>query len=70
MRQKKLKVNGPAVMRLYKAVANYVKTNGGEVIVAGGIQIQQWDDDPKKFTIAVKCSGKRPTFEERHNGSE
>lgn len=62
------KVNGRHVMRLYKAVANYVEKNGGKVVVAGGIQIQEWDANPNKFSIAVKCTGIKPKFEEAQRG--
>lgn len=48
---------------LYRAVAKYVESNGGRVIVAGGIQCQQWPGDGLyQFTIAVKCTGRPPKF--------
>ena len=53
------------VLRLYRAVANYVKQAGGEVLVAGGIQIIQWPVDGKfRFTVGVKCTGRKPIFSE------
>jgi len=53
----------PHVMRLYKAVAHYVKKNGGMVIVTSGIQIQEWPGDGEyRFTVAVKCNGRKPTI--------
>jgi len=49
---------------LYRAVAKYVASHGGEVIVAGGIQVQEWPGGgPYQFTIAVKCTGHRPDFD-------
>ena len=52
-----------ATERLYKAVAAYVEKNGGTVVVAGGIQIQEWPGDGEfRYTVAVKCSGRRPKF--------
>jgi hypothetical protein len=44
-------------LRLYRAVADYVAANGGKVIVAGGVQCQQYDGH---FYIAVKCTGTLP----------
>ena len=53
-----------AVDRLYDAVAAYVKLHKGSVLVAGGIQCQQWPGDGLyQFTIAVKCTGQPPEFE-------
>ena len=67
MPAKKLKKPAPAneadVMRLYKAVAHYVKKRGGSVFVAGGIQIQEWPGErPGNFTVAIKCTGNKPQF--------
>lgn len=57
----------PQVNRLYKAVENYVRKSGGKVIVIGGIQIQEWPGDGKfKFTVAVKCCGRKPKFSENN----
>lgn len=57
------KVADRHVIRLYKAVANYVKHTGGSVIVAGGVQIQEWPRDRKfSFTVAIKCTGTKPKF--------
>lgn len=48
---------------LYRAVADYVESVGGTVIVVGGIQCQQWPgDEPYQFTIAIKCTGRKPEF--------
>jgi hypothetical protein len=60
------KVADRHVVRLYKAVANYIERAGGKVLVTGGIQIQQWPGDGKfRFTVAVKCTGRKPNFAER-----
>ena len=50
-------------LRLYRAVAKYVEDHGGKVIVCGGIQIQEWPDDAEyNFSIAIKCTGRKPVF--------
>ena len=50
---------------LYKEVAKYVASQGGKVIMCGGIQVQEWPEDHKfSFTIAIKCVGKKPKFAE------
>jgi hypothetical protein len=65
MPKKPIKITGrDFVSQLYRAVARYVESNGGVIVAIGGIQIQEWPDDGKfKFTVAVKCAGKRPVFE-------
>jgi len=46
---------------LYKAVENYVKSKGGNLVVIGGIQIQQWPGDGEyKFTVGIQCVGHKP----------
>lgn len=57
------KVADRHVIRLYKAVANYVEHAGGKVVVSGGIEIQTWPGDRKyQFTVAIKCTGTKPKF--------
>ena len=52
-----------AMDRLCRAVSNYVEANGGVVAVTHEIQIQEWPSDgPLQFTVAVKCSGRKPVF--------
>ena len=52
-----------SVMQLYRAVVRYVKANGGQVVVIGGVEMQEWSADGKQsYRIAVKCTGKRPEF--------
>jgi len=49
------------VIRLHKAVANYVEQAGGKVVVSGGIEIQTWPNDRKyQFRVAIKCTGRKP----------
>lgn len=51
---------------LYKAVCDYVESYGGKVAVCGGIQVQEWPaDGPYQFTIAIKCTGRKPAFKEQ-----
>lgn len=48
---------------LYRAVHSYVKKHGGDIVVIGGIQIQEWPQDNKGvFHISVKCLGRKPKF--------
>jgi hypothetical protein len=51
------------VSQLYRAVLRYVTTNGGSILVIGGIQVQEWPGSGKgNFTIGVKCTGRKPLF--------
>lgn len=51
------------VSQLYRAVLRYVEANNGSILVIGGIQIQEWPDAGKfNFSVAVKCTGHKPTF--------
>lgn len=55
----------PHVDRLYKAVANYIKRNGGSVLVIGPSSCQEWPSDPAHvFHISVKCLGRKPKYSE------
>jgi hypothetical protein len=46
---------------LYTAVQRYVENRSGKIVVIGGIEIQEWPDDPKcSFRVAVRCMGKKP----------
>ncbi len=57
--------NTAAIERLYRAVGNYVKSTGGVVIVAGGIQIAQYPGEgAMNFHVSVKCTGHIPKFAE------
>ena len=46
------------ISTLYRAVARYVESNGGRLVVIGGIQIQRWPSEEEfSFSVAVKCIG-------------
>lgn len=48
--------------QLYRAVRRYIEANGGSILVIGGVQLQSWPGDSEfKFTLGVRCMGKRPT---------
>jgi hypothetical protein len=52
---------GDSGVNLLKAAGDWVRAHGGDVIVAGGIQVQRWPEDPEfTFRIAVRCTGKQP----------
>lgn len=52
-----------AIDRLYKAVAAYVKSRGGNVAVIGGVQVQKWPGDLKfNWTLGIRCTGQRPLY--------
>lgn len=54
-----------ASVKLLKAVGEWVKSKGGEVLVAGGISIQSWPGEGDfNFHVAVKCTGRRPASPE------
>lgn len=46
--------------RLYDAVAAWAKSKGGNIVVIGGIETQQWGADPARFVIGIKCLGTAP----------
>jgi hypothetical protein len=51
------------ISQLYRAVLRYVQSSGGSIAVIGGVQIQKWPDEGRyNFTIAVKCTGIKPSF--------
>lgn len=46
---------------LLNEVGRFVKSTGGEVLVAGGIQIWQYPNDPPfTFHVSIKCTGRKP----------
>jgi hypothetical protein len=48
---------------LYEAVARYIEYGGGKAIIIGGIEVQQWPNDPKeKYRVAVHFLGKPPKY--------
>jgi hypothetical protein len=51
---------------MYEAVASYVKAHGGNVVVASGVQIQEWPGEGEfRFTVGIKCTGRKPQFEKK-----
>lgn len=49
------------VGQLFRAVRRYVNANGGSIVVIGGIYVLEWPGDAAgKFTVAVKCLGRKP----------
>ena len=49
--------------QLYQAVIKYVESNGGKIVVIGGIAIQHWPETTESsFDVAIKCLGRRPKF--------
>jgi hypothetical protein len=50
-------------MQLYRAIRRYVESGGGNVVVIGGIEVQEWPGEGAfKFRVAVKLLGKKPSF--------
>ena len=46
---------------LLEAVGRYVKAAGGNVVVAGPIQLMTFPGDPDlNFNLVVKCIGRKP----------
>lgn len=66
--EKKAKKTRALADSVHRVVAAYIAHLGGKVVVSGPIQIQVWPGDGEfRFTVAVKCSGRKP---ERHGGDE
>ncbi|HLF10634.1 MAG TPA: hypothetical protein VJA26_05420 [Gammaproteobacteria bacterium] len=49
---------------LLTAVARFVDSHGGKTVVVGGIQTEQWPDDPFRFKVTIQCTGKPPVSRE------
>ena len=50
--------------QLYRAVRRYIESNGGKLLVIGGVQIEQWPGEGEcKFVLGVRCMGRKPTKE-------
>lgn len=61
----------PHVLRLYKAVAHYLKKCGGCAILSSGIQIIEWPSDRRgQFTVGIKVLGRKPTYSDGSKGDE
>jgi hypothetical protein len=56
-------------MQLYRAVRRYIESGNGNIVVIGGIEVQEWPSEgPYKFRVAVKVMGKRPAFANTSKG--
>ena len=50
-------------MQLYRSIRLYVESNGGSLVVIGGIEVQQWPGEPEHaYKVAVKVMGRKPEF--------
>ena len=59
--QKKEKKTEALAASVHRVIAAYVAHLGGKVVVSGPLQIQQWPGDGNsRFTVALKCAGRRP----------
>jgi len=45
---------------LYRAVQEYIESQGGSVVVAGPIQILRWPGGLLKWNLVVACVGRAP----------
>jgi hypothetical protein len=45
---------------LLVAVQRWVHNRGGNLLVIGGVELQDWHEGASKFKVAVRCLGKRP----------
>jgi hypothetical protein len=61
-RKRDLLAGRDPVSQLYRAVRRYVEHNNGNIIVIGGIGLIDDDSSRGKYSIVVRCLGKRPTF--------
>ena len=47
--------------QLYRAVRRWVEEGGGSVMVMGGVVTIEWPGDGiGKFTVGIKCLGRKP----------
>lgn len=54
---------------LYRAVQDYIESQGGTVSVAGPVQILRWPGDrPLKWNLVVSCVGRAPVGKEASGG--
>jgi len=42
------------------AISRWVKSKGGNLVVVGGIEVQDFHEGAGKFKVAVRCLGKMP----------
>lgn len=65
-KRKKTRPYNDIIDDLYLAVQQYVESNGGNVVVIGGVQVQQWPFDLEhNFTIGIRCTGKKPKLDKQ-----
>lgn len=51
---------------LFYAVQRYIEGEGGTVVVAGPVTIQQWPGDRKfNYYLAIRCTGRPPLHRKR-----
>jgi len=57
-----MKKNKPSdVMKLYKAVKEYIESRGGKAVMAGGVEAQEWPGDRVyNYYLAIKIMGIKP----------
>lgn len=50
--------------QLYRAIVRYVESKKGDLLVIGGVQIEEWPGDrPGMFVVGVRCMGCKPVVE-------
>lgn len=55
---------------LFRAVASYVKKEGGRLVVVGPIHTMQWPEDtPNKWSLVIGCLGRKPATRSREDGA-
>lgn len=55
---------------LLNAAAAWVESRGGSVVVVGGIRIITWPEEGEfKFTVGVRCTGRKPQSEDGNANS-
>lgn len=59
---------GDPIHNLYAACTHYIRVNGGDAIVVGGIEVQEWPEEPESnFRIAIRVTGTKPQFNKKGN---
>ena len=49
------------IMKLYKAIQEYVESRGGKVLVIGGVETIKWPDDREfNYTLGIRITGIKP----------
>ena len=42
------------------AVSRWVRANGGNLLIIGPIELQDWNEGMGKFKVAIGCLGRKP----------